>query len=253
MTLGGHFDDGEAAAEGEGEAVGSAGSGSAGLGSVSRSAAGSASSAGAAVYITVGTGIGAGVALHGRVLTGLLHPEAGHIAARRHPSDPASEFAGLCPFHGDCVEGLATANAIAARLRIPVAALAALPDDHPCWSLAAFYLAQLCAAVTLILSPSVIVMGGGVIRRRTMLPLIRAALVEQLNGYLRVKRITDTPEKYLVSSRFDAEGSNTSAGAVGTLAFARHAWEVEQKRKAREANETETQQQNQNQNQQQSQ
>jgi fructokinase len=192
-----------------------------------------------AVYVTIGTGIGCGVVVDGRVLTGLLHPEGGHIPVRRHPLDPASKFKGLCPFHADCLEGVATANAIAARLGIPITQLASLPDSHPVWEIQAYYLAQLCATISLMLSPHVIILGGGVMKRRVLYNLTRTATLKLLNGYLRSERIVATPERYIVGSRFDAEGSNTSAGAVGTLAFAKYTWEKQQqKQQQQQANKT---------------
>ena len=194
-----------------------------------------------ACYVTVGTGIGAGVVVRGEVLTGILHPECGHIMVRRMQGD---QFKGLCPFHADCLEGLATANAVAARLGIPIEQLAALPDDHPCWDTEAFYLAQLCANLALIVSPHVIILGGGVLHRRSLFPRIRAHFVKLLNGYLRVPKMTDTPDRYIVPSRFDAPGSNTSAGAVGTLAYAQCVWEQEQQKK-QEAQQQQQQQQQQ--------
>jgi len=185
-----------------------------------------------AVYVTVGTGIGCGVVVNGQVLTGLLHPEGGHIPVRRHPNDPADKFAGVCPYHGDCLEGLATANAIAARLGIDITELSALPDSHQVWEIEAHYLAQLCTSLTLLLSPHVIILGGGVLHRRSLFPLVRAATLKQLNGYIRAERILAHTDKYIVQSRFDKEGSNTSAGAVGTLAYAKHIWEQQQKQQA---------------------
>lgn len=177
-------------------------------------------------YVTVGTGIGAGIVCAGRVVEGLLHPEAGHILVRRHEKD---SFKGMCPYHGDCLEGLATANAVAARLGVGIEQLASLPDSHEVWELESFYLAQLCANLSLIVSPHVIVLGGGVLKRTSLFPRIRAHFSKLLNGYLRSPRLES--ERFIVPSRFDAPSSNTSAGCVGTLAFAQHAWQREQQRK----------------------
>lgn len=184
------------------------------------------------VYVTVGTGIGAGVVAEGRMVQGILHPEAGHIVVRRHPDDPPSQFAGLCPFHGDCLEGLATANAVAARLGVSIHDLKGLPDDHPVWVLEAYYLAQLCVNLAMIVSPHVIVLGGGVLKRRSLFPRIRAHFQRLVNGYLRVPKMTT--DAYIVPSRFEAPESKTSAGCVGTLAYAKYVYDQEQEQKAQQ-------------------
>jgi fructokinase len=132
------------------------------------------------VYFTVGTGIGGGAIAGGQPVRGLLHPEMGHILVRRHPEDPAS-FTGACPFHGDCLEGMASGPAMAARWG---QAAHLLPAGHPAWRIQAEYLAQACSTVTYVLSPQSIVLGGGVMAQQHLFPLIRERLSELLNGYL---------------------------------------------------------------------
>lgn len=186
-----------------------------------------------AVYVTVGTGIGAGVVAEGHMVQGILHPEAGHIMVRRHAADSAEKFKGVCPFHGDCLEGLATANAIAARLGVTIHDLKGLPEDHPVWDIEAYYLAQLCVNMAMIVSPHVIILGGGVLKRQSLFPRIRAHFVQMVNGYLRVpKMLTDA---YIVPSRFDAQGSKTSAGCVGTLAYAEYVYQQQQESAKKQA------------------
>jgi fructokinase len=107
-------------------------------------------------YITIGTGIGAGILSGGRLVHGALHPEAGHFKVPRQPGDA---FAGVCPFHGDCLEGLASGPAIAARWGKPAAEL---PADHPAWETEAWYLAHGVLALLAIVSPSRVIIGGGV-------------------------------------------------------------------------------------------
>ncbi|MEY5013094.1 MAG: hypothetical protein RLY69_809, partial [Verrucomicrobiota bacterium] len=108
------------------------------------------------VYITIGTGIGAGILSGGRLLHGALHPEVGHFKV---PSFPGDDFAGVCSFHGNCLEGLASGPAIAARWG---AEAAALPADHKAWDVQAWYLAHGVLALAAIVAPSRVVIGGGV-------------------------------------------------------------------------------------------
>lgn len=131
------------------------------------------------VYLTIGTGIGAGVVVDGRPVHGLIHPEAGHIRVRRVAGDV---FAGTCPFHGDCIEGLAAGPAIAARAGAPADTLAA---DHPVWDAVAADLAELMMTLILTVSPERIVIGGGVgCGQPHLIPRIRERTAEILAGYL---------------------------------------------------------------------
>jgi fructokinase len=168
-------------------------------------------------YITVGTGIGAGIVVADNMVTGCLHPESGHIPVKRHAKD---EYKGSCPYHKDCCEGLASAAAIAERAGISSDTLASLPDDHITFEIAAYYLAQLAVNLALIVSPEVIIFGGGVLKRKILFSLIRKHFLELLNGYIRSDKMLDV-DHYIVPSRFDAENSITSAGMVGCLELAR--------------------------------
>lgn len=130
-------------------------------------------------YITVGTGIGMGGMANAALLHGRGHPEFGHL---RVPHEPASDpYPGSCPFHGDCLEGLASGPAIAARWGLPGEAL--LPD-HPAWTLEARYLADAVLGLVYTLAPERVVIGGGVARQPALLPLLRARLHERNGGYL---------------------------------------------------------------------
>lgn len=129
-------------------------------------------------YVTVGTGIGVGLVSGGHPVHGLGHPEAGHILPRRHPLHDG--FAGICPFHGDCLEGLASGPAIAAAWG---KAAQDLPDDHPFRAVEADYLAQLCATLFLMMAPERIVLGGGVMKQEKLFPMIHACTAELLAGY----------------------------------------------------------------------
>ncbi len=118
------------------------------------------------VYFTIGTGIGAGVIINRKVAHGLTHPEAGHM---RLPHDRKKDpFPGICPFHGDCFEGMASGPALAHRWR---KSAETLPDNHPAWELEALYIAYALVNVILTLSPQRIVLGGGVMERQLLLPL----------------------------------------------------------------------------------
>ena len=131
------------------------------------------------VYLTIGTGIGGGVTIGGRPVHGLIHPEIGHLRVRRAPGD---DFAGICPFHGDCLEGLASGPAIAARTGRDAAAL---PPGHPLWDRLAGELAELAALLLLTLSAERILIGGGVGAHSTfLLPRIRTRTAELLGNYL---------------------------------------------------------------------
>lgn len=108
------------------------------------------------VYITIGTGIGAGILSGGRLVHGALHPEFGHLKVPRHAAD---SFAGACPFHGDCLEGLASGLAMTARHGAPPEDL---PSDHPAWDIEAWYLAHGVLALLAVVAPARVILGGGV-------------------------------------------------------------------------------------------
>lgn len=130
------------------------------------------------MYVTVGTGIGAALVRDGRIDRGAQHMEAGHISLRLHPAD--RDFTGTCPFHGNCLEGLAAGPAVAARTGRPAEAL---PPDHPVWEQVAFYLGQLCVTLSLIAAPQRIVLGGGLMEVDGLLDRIRREFVNLLGGY----------------------------------------------------------------------
>jgi fructokinase len=155
-------------------------------------------------YITVGTGIGGGAMVGGRVLHGLTHPEFGHM---RIPHDrDADPFSGSCPYHGDCWEGLAAGSALERRWGAPAAEL----DDPAVWALEAHYLALGLVNVMSVLSPEAILLGGGVMKRRGLIDLVRQEVDGLVNGYLRVPRI-------------ELPALGTRAGVLGAIALARTA------------------------------
>lgn len=165
------------------------------------------------LYLTVGTGIGGGAFVNGRVVHGLLHPEMGHI---RVPHDLATDpFTGSCPFHGDCLEGLATGVAMEKRWGQKAETL---PAAHPAWELEAHYLALALANYVCVLSPQRIIMGGGVMSQPQLLPLVRRKLVAVLNGYVQAVEILEHTDRYVVAPALGGR-----AGVLGALALAQAA------------------------------
>jgi fructokinase len=171
---------------------------------------GAARGTGNIVYLTIGTGIGGGVLIDGAPLHGLMHPEIGHIHPRRHPLDTA--FAGICPFHGDCLEGLASGPAIVARTGSD---LQALDPSHMQWELEADYLGQLCAQLVLTVSPQRIIMGGGVMSQERLFPLVRARTLHWLGGYIDRSELLSDIDRYIVPP-----GLGARAGVMGALRLA---------------------------------
>ena len=132
------------------------------------------------IYLTVGTGIGGGAMVNRQLLHGLIHPEMGHMPI---PHDrTADPFSGCCPYHGDCLEGLASGPALEARWDAPGEAL---PSDHPAWALEARYLALALMNLVCAFSPQRIILGGGVMQQARLFDLVRAELAQRLNGYIQ--------------------------------------------------------------------
>jgi len=165
------------------------------------------------VYITVGTGVGGGVLIAGQPLHGLMHPEIGHMLVPRvRAADP---YQGACPFHGDCLEGLASGPALEARWGLPAEEL---PADHPAWVLESVYLGYGVATLVCVLSPQRIIMGGGVMGQPQLLPLVRDRVREILNGYLQREALNEGIDDYIVSP-----GLGARAGVLGAIALAQDA------------------------------
>lgn len=165
------------------------------------------------VYLTVGTGIGGGAVVDGKLLHGLLHPEMGHMRVPRDPADAA--FPGVCPFHGACLEGLASGPAITARWGQDAQTL---PDDHRAWELEANYLAQAAANLFCILSPQCLILGGGVMQRRQLFDMVRRKTLELLGNYLNPQLLSRTMDALIVPSDL-----GDAVGVLGALALAARA------------------------------
>ncbi len=162
------------------------------------------------VYLTIGTGIGGGGMVNGKLIHGLVHPEMGHM---RIPHDLNRDpFAGVCPFHGDCLEGLATGPAIEARWGQRGETL---PPDHPAWALEARYIALGVVNLVCILSPQRVILGGGVMQQAQLFPMIRSEVQQLLNGYVKAPAILERIEAYIVPP-----GLGSRAGVKGAIALA---------------------------------
>jgi fructokinase len=161
-------------------------------------------------YLTVGTGIGAGLIIGGAPVHGLLHPEAGHV---RIPHDRQRDpFDGVCPFHGDCWEGLASGSSLRARWETDPASL---PDLHPAWALEAEYLAAGILAIVMIASPQRVILGGGVMERPGLIADVRERLRRLLAGYLDRPQLNGDLSDFLV-----APGLGDNSGVLGAIALA---------------------------------
>jgi fructokinase len=170
------------------------------------------------IYLTVGTGIGGGVMVGGELLHGAMHPEMGHILI---PQDQRMDpFAGVCPYHHNCLEGLASGPAINTRWGVDSAL--DLPPEHVAWDYEAYYLGVGLANFTMCLSPQRIIMGGGVMKQAQLLPKIRAKLIEQLAGYIKNPTVIDGIEDYIV-----LPGLGNNSGVCGAIALAQAAYEKE--------------------------
>jgi fructokinase len=173
---------------------------------------GAAQGADTAVYVTVGTGLGAGVVVDGKPLHGAEHPEAGHILPRLHPRD--FKFAGTCPFHGDCFEGLVSGPAIAKRWGKP---LSELPPDHEAHEIIGWYLGQLAATLTATYSPQKIIFGGGVLKTPGLLLRIRKNAAAIARSYFA--------DDETIMASICAPGLGEDSGLAGGLALAERAYD----------------------------
>ena len=160
------------------------------------------------LYFTIGTGIGGGAVVDGRILHGLSHPEMGHIRIPRHPDD--QNFAGTCPFHGACLEGLASGPAIKARWGM---SLSQLPADHLAHDIIAFYIAQTVVTMQAIFAPARIIFGGGVMGTPGLIDRVREQAVTLGGGYF-----AGDPNEIVV-----LPGLGDRAGLLGALALAQTA------------------------------
>ena len=161
------------------------------------------------VYFTIGTGIGGGAVQDGKFIGGFSHAEMGHQYVKRHPDD--LNFAGVCPFHGDCLEGVAAGPSLEARLGIRGEDI---PADSKVWDIQAFYIAQITVNTTLALAPEKIVFGGGVMTQTHMIERVRKEFTKLMAGYVHVPYLlTD----YIMTPSVANNGSAT----IGNFALAK--------------------------------
>jgi fructokinase len=162
------------------------------------------------LYITVGTGLGGGGIANGRLMHGLVHPEMGHL---RIPHDwRADPYKGCCPYHGDCLEGLAAGPALEGRWG---ARGEHLPQQHPAWRLEARYIALGVVNWVCTLSPQRVILGGGVMSQQGLIEMVRDEVLGLLNGYIRAEAILERIGDYIVPPALGGD-----AGVLGALALA---------------------------------
>lgn len=169
------------------------------------------------MYITIGTGVGTGIITNGGLLHGMLHPEGGHLLLSRHPKD---SFEGTCPYHKNCLEGLAAGPAIEARWGEKGTQLA---DRKEVWELEAYYIAQALVDYIMVISPQRIVIGGGVMHQEHLIPLIREEVKRQLAGYIDTKELSDI-DQYIVLPSL-----NDNQGIMGALKLGLDEYQLEMK------------------------
>lgn len=160
-------------------------------------------------YLTVGTGIGGGLMLEGRLVHGTGHPEMGHMMVRPHEED---RFTGCCPFHGRCLEGLASGPALEKRWKVPAAEL---PPGHIAWTYQADYLAQACLNLLMIAPPERIILGGGVMHQSHLFPMIRRRLKELLHSYLPYPQLREDLTEFIVPPSLGADSALLGCVALG--------------------------------------
>jgi len=164
------------------------------------------------VYITIGTGIGAGLIVNGKIVHGLVHPEFGHMRIPHNTrSDP---FPGVCPYHQDCFEGLASGPALKARWNLEPKKI---PEDHMAWDLEAEYIGHALVNLICTISPELIVIGGGIMHHYSLYEKIRVKTKLLLNKYIRSRYLEDRIQEYIIPPRL-----KENSGICGALSMAIH-------------------------------
>lgn len=165
------------------------------------------------IYITIGTGVGAGIICEGNLVHGMLHPEAGHVLMIPRKDD---SFKGCCPYHKNCLEGMASGPAIESRWGKKGFELA---DRTEVWDLEAYYIAQAICDYIMVLSPEMVILGGGVMHQEQLFPLIREKVLEMVAGYIQTEELKDMDHFIVPASLHDDQG------IMGCLELARREME----------------------------
>lgn len=161
---------------------------------------GNASDVRNSIYIRVGTGIGAGIIVDRKPVHGLRHPEAGHVFVKRYETDM---FLGSCPYHQDCLEGMASKQAVEGRWGKRVKEL---QDREEVWKLEAYYLAQAVVDYILILSPQRVILGGEVMHQQGLIQRVRQEVKRLLAGYICMSELEDMEHFIVLSKLRDNQG-----------------------------------------------
>lgn len=167
------------------------------------------------LYLTVGTGIGGGAICNNRIIQGATHTELGHIAI---PQNLKDTFEGCCPFHSNCLEGLASGTAI--NKRWEVSSASKLDDDHIAWQFETEYLAKAISSLVFTLSPEKVILGGGIMHKTILFEMIHSNLKKYINNYFDYPALQDMTN-FVVPASF---GDNT--GVKGSLALALQAFNI---------------------------
>lgn len=163
------------------------------------------------VYVTIGTGVGAGIYIEGKLLHGMLHPEAGHVMIQRREGD---NYQGKCPYHKTCLEGMAAGPAVEERWGRKAVEL---KDRKEVWDLEAYYIAQALTGYVLTLSPEMIILGGGIMHQEQLFPMIRSYVKEMLGGYIKTDEL-ENMDNYIVPASL-----NDDQGIMGALELGKRA------------------------------
>lgn len=170
---------------------------------------GAAKGAESAIYITIGTGVGVGVYVNGNLLHGLVHPEAGHMLVQRHPKDT---YKGRCPYHSNCVEGLAAGPAIEERWGRKAVELA---EQKEVWEMEAYYIAHAIVNYILAYSPEKVILWGGVMHQEQLFDMVHQKVKEMLNGYVSNPMILEKMDEYIVKPQLGEDPGILGAIKLG--------------------------------------
>ena len=134
----------------------------------------------------------------------------GHIFI---PQNKEDDFEGVCPYHKNCLEGLASGPSMSKRWKLKEAL--DLAQNHIGWEFESDYLSLAIANYILCLSPKIIILGGGVMNQNFLLPIIHKKVKKLLNGYINNDMILKNIDKFIVKPAL-----GNDSGIFGALALA---------------------------------